>query len=84
MLLTLIAIAELALLGFALAPTEFKGLALFFNGLPLGMVWGIVVRYLEGRRSSEFLLAGLSCSFIVASGSGQRRRRLGHERLGRR
>jgi hypothetical protein len=27
-----------------------------------------VVRYLEGRRTSELLLAGLSCSFIVASG----------------
>jgi hypothetical protein len=32
------------------------------------MIWGLVVRYLEGRRSSELLLAGLSCSFIVASG----------------
>jgi hypothetical protein len=28
-----------------------------------------VVRYLEGRRASELLLAGLSCSFIVASGA---------------
>ena len=28
----------------------------------------MVVLYLEGRRTSEILLAGLSCSFIVASG----------------
>jgi hypothetical protein len=41
---------------------------LFFNGLALGMIWGLVVWYLEGRRTSEVLLAGLSCSFIVASG----------------
>lgn len=32
------------------------------------MVWGLVVSYLEGRRASELLLAGLSCSFILASG----------------
>jgi hypothetical protein len=32
------------------------------------MVWGLVVWYLEGRRTSEMLLAGLSCSFIIASG----------------
>jgi len=32
------------------------------------MVWGLVVRYLEGRHTSELLLAGLSCSYILASG----------------
>ncbi len=68
MLLTLIALAEVALLGFALLPESLKPLAILCNGLPLGMVWGLVVRYLEGRQTSEFLLAGLSCSFIVASG----------------
>lgn len=67
-LLGLIGAAQLALLVFALAPAGLKAVALFFNGLPLGMVWGLVVRYLEGRRTSELLLAGLSCSFIIASG----------------
>jgi Family of unknown function (DUF5690) len=67
-LLGLIAIAELALLGFAVLPFRLKIVAICLNGLPLGMVWGLVVRYLEGRRASDFLLAGLSCSFIVASG----------------
>ena len=67
-LLALVAMAELALLAFALLPGEWKALAIFANGLPLGMVWGLVVRYLEGRRTSELLLAGLSTSFIVASG----------------
>jgi hypothetical protein len=42
--------------------------ALFFNGLPLGVVWGLVFSYLEGRRVSEILGAGLSTSYIVASG----------------
>jgi MFS family permease len=63
-----IAIAEFALLLFAILPGQWKVLALFLNGLPLGMVWGLMVSYLEGRRTSEFLLAGLSCSFILASG----------------
>lgn len=68
LLLGVIAAAEVALLLFAIAPPALKPLTLALNGLPLGMVWGLVVRYLEGRRTSEFLLAGLSCSFIVASG----------------
>jgi hypothetical protein len=68
MLLGLVAIAEVALLLFAVLPTHLKLLALFANGLPLGMVWGLVVCHLEGRRTSELLLVGLSCSFILASG----------------
>ncbi len=67
-LLSLIGVAESALFLFALLPGPWKFLAIFANGLPLGMVWGVVVRYLEGRRTSELLLAGLSASFIVASG----------------
>jgi Family of unknown function (DUF5690) len=67
-LVSLIAAAELALLLFAVLPPNLKVLAIFLNGLPLGMVWGLVVLYLEGRRTSELLLAGLSCSFIVSSG----------------
>jgi hypothetical protein len=68
MLALLIVVSELALLLFAVAPIPWKVAAIFFNGLPLGMVWGLVVRYLEGRRTSEILLAGLACSFIVSSG----------------
>jgi len=67
-LVALIGIAQLSLLLFAVLPGNWKVLAIFCNGLPLGMVWGLVVWYLEGRRTSEMLLAGLSCSFIVASG----------------
>src|SRR5256885_891588 len=67
-LILLIVWAELALIAYGLVPDDFKVVAIFFNGLPLGMVWGLVVWYLEGRRTSEFLLAGLSCSYIVSSG----------------
>lgn len=67
-LIGLIVVAELVLLLFAVVPPQFKVAVMFFNGLPLGMVWGLVVAYLEGRRTSEALLAGLSASFILASG----------------
>ncbi|MBT5319637.1 MAG: hypothetical protein HOL45_06990, partial [Chloroflexi bacterium] len=67
-LIGLVVVAEIALLLFAVLPPQLKIFALFANGLPLGMVWGLVVWYLEGRRTSELLLAGLSCSFILASG----------------
>jgi hypothetical protein len=68
MLIGLIVAAELALVLFAVLPNSWKVAAIFLNGLPLGMVWGLVVWYLEGRTSSDLLLAGLSCSFIVSSG----------------
>jgi hypothetical protein len=68
LLLGLVAASEIALIAFGLAPRALKPAFLFCNGLPLGMVWGLVVRYLEGRRSSDLLLAFLSCSFIVGSG----------------
>ncbi|MCB9274839.1 MAG: hypothetical protein H6564_12420 [Lewinellaceae bacterium] len=66
----LIALAELALLGFALAQGHrWNVVFLFLNGLPLGLIWGIVFSYLEGRRFTEILGAGLSASFIVSSGA---------------
>ncbi|MCE9546045.1 MAG: DUF5690 family protein [Planctomycetia bacterium] len=67
-LVGLVLLSQLALLLFAVVPPPLKVAVIFFNGLPLGMIWGLVVAYLEGRRTSEALLAGLSCSFILASG----------------
>ncbi len=60
--------AELALLGFAATPAPYNILFLFLNGLPLGMIWGIVFSYLEGRKASELLGVILSSSFIISSG----------------
>ena len=68
LLIQLIGFAFVALLLFAVLPTQWKWIGLFLNGLPLGMVWGVCVSYLEGRKTSDALLAGLACSFIVASG----------------
>jgi hypothetical protein len=68
LLLALIAVAELALLLFALTPPPWNLFWLFINGIPLGMVFGLVLGFLEGRRHTEALAAGLCASFIVADG----------------
>ena len=67
-ILFLIGMAELFLLLFGLVPAPYNFVMLFLNGLPLGMVFGLVLRYLEGRRMTEALSAGLCASFIVSSG----------------
>ncbi len=67
-ILLLIGISWLALLGFALVPAPYNILMLFINGFPLGMIWGLVFGYLEGRRSTEFMAAVMSISLIFASG----------------
>ena len=41
---------------------------MFLNGLPLGMIWGVVFGYLEGRRNTELFGAVMASSFIISSG----------------
>lgn len=67
-LVSLIAVAELALVLYGLTPRPWNAFWLFVNGLPLGMVFGLVLGYLEGRRVTEVLTAGLCVSFVVAGG----------------
>lgn len=68
-LVSFILFAEISLFGFAITPAPYNILFLFLNGLPLGMVWGIVFSYLEGRKATELLGVILSSSFIVSSGA---------------
>jgi hypothetical protein len=67
-MLGLIAVAELSLLLFGLTPRPWNFFWLFFNGLPLGMTFGLVLGFLEGRHHTEALAAGLCVSFILADG----------------
>jgi hypothetical protein len=64
----LIGVSWLALMVFALIPAPWNVIALFFNGLPLGMIWGLVYGFMEGRRVSEVLASMLCASFILSSG----------------
>lgn len=68
-ILGLIGVSWLALVVFAVVPAIFKIPAMFINGLCLGMIWGLVFSYMEGRRTSEILGAVLCASFIVSSGA---------------
>lgn len=64
----LVGIAWGALLAFAVVPAPFNIFFLFVNGLPLGVIWGLVFSYLEGRRTTELLGAVMSVSLVFASG----------------
>ncbi|MDN3695649.1 DUF5690 family protein [Chryseobacterium tructae] len=67
-LFSFIAIAELSLLGFAVVPAPYNILFMFLNGIPLGMIWGIVFSYIEGRKTTEIIGLFLCSSFVVSSG----------------
>lgn len=67
-ILLMVAVAGVSWLLFALVPAPYNIVFLFTNGLPLGMVWGMVFGYLEGRRMTEVLGASLAVSFIFSAG----------------
>ena len=67
-ILLLVGIAWLALLFFAIVPAPYNIIFLFINGFPLGMIWGIVFSYVEGRKATDFIGTVLAVSFIFSSG----------------
>jgi hypothetical protein len=64
----MIGIAQTGLIGLNYLPEQWGTLCLLLNGLALGMVWGIVFQFLEGRRITEILTVVLSANFIITSG----------------
>lgn len=68
LILLLVGIAWLAWLLFALLPAPYNFWCLLLNGFPLGMLWGVVFSYVEGRRTTDLISAALAVSFIFASG----------------
>ncbi|MEC3965295.1 DUF5690 family protein [Flagellimonas halotolerans] len=67
-LISLVFFAEVSLVLFAWVPAPYNIPLMFLNGFPLGMIWGIVFSYIEGRRFTDILGVVLSASFIVSSG----------------
>ena len=61
-------IAWAAWLFFAIIPAPYNVVFLFLNGFPLGMLWGVVFSYVEGRKSTDFIGAALAVSFIFSAG----------------
>ena len=66
-ILLMVLIAWLSLLLFAIVPSPWNILFMFINGFPLGMIWGIVFSYVEGRKATDFIGATLAVSFIFSS-----------------
>lgn len=64
----LIAVSWLALLGFAVLPAPLNILCFMINGFPLGLIWGIVFHYMEGRKFTEMMGSMLAASFVFSSG----------------
>jgi len=67
-IIALVAAATLALGLFAIVPAPYNIFCLFLNGLPIGMIFGLVFNYLEGRRGTEILVVGLTVTQIFSSG----------------
>lgn len=66
--MVLVGIAWLAWFLFAIVPAPFNIVFLFINGFPLGMLWGVIFSYIEGRKTTDFIGAALAVSFIFSSG----------------
>jgi len=67
-LILLMATSWVSLLFFAIVPAPYNLPFIFLNGLPLGMIWGVVFSYIEGRRHTELLGVAMASSFIISSG----------------
>lgn len=70
-ILVSVLIAELSLVLFGCLPRPFNVLALFFNGLSLGCMWGVIFSFLEGRRVTDLLASLFGLSIAVSSGTAK-------------
>jgi len=61
-------IAAVSLLFFGLLPIHLKIIAMFVNGLALGVMWGVIFTFLEGRRITDLLASILGISIVLSSG----------------
>jgi hypothetical protein len=67
-LIALLTGAGLSLLGFSLCSSAWGPFWMFCNGFPLGLIWGIVYTYCEGKRMTEVMTVILASNFIITSG----------------
>ena len=68
LILILTGISWSGLLLFAVIPAPYNIVCMFINGFPLGMIWGVVFSFVEGRKATDFIGAALAVSFIFSSG----------------
>ncbi len=70
-IIKLISLSWISLFFFGVFPPPYNIIFILLNGFPLGVIYGLVFSYIEGRRSTELLGALLAASFIFASGFAQ-------------
>lgn len=78
-ILALIGAAHISLLLLAVVPKPFNVFFLFTNGLSLGLIWGLVFSFIEGRKFTDLLALILSTNFIFSSGVAKSLGRMGIE-----
>lgn len=66
-----VALAEASLVLFGCLPRPFNVFALFFNGLSLGCMWGVIFSFLEGRRVTDLLASLMGLSIALSSGTAK-------------
>ena len=66
-----VAVAQLSLVLFGALPCPYNVFALFFNGLSLGCMWGVIFSFLEGRRTTDLLGALMGLSIAISSGTAK-------------
>lgn len=62
------ALSEISLIAFGLLPIPYNIVALYFNGLSLGCMWGVIFSFLEGRRTTDILASIMGVSMALSSG----------------
>lgn len=67
-ILLLIGLSWMAWFLFAIIPAPYNVICLFLNGFPLGLLWGIIFSYIEGRKATDFIGTAMAVSFIFSSG----------------
>lgn len=67
-IVSLVGFSLLSLFLFSIVPAPDNWPFMYINGVGLGMIYGLVFSYLEGRKNTEILSAFLIVSFIVSSG----------------
>lgn len=70
-LIILLSIAAFSWIFVAIVPPPYNAFFIALNGFPLGLIWGLVFSFVEGRKHTEILGTGLSASYIFAASFSQ-------------
>ncbi len=67
-LLLFTGLSWICMLFFGITPAPYNLIFVFLGSLPLGLFYGVILGFLEGRKNTDLLVAALTASFIIGSG----------------